>query len=402
MTTRDATTTLFSLSVLTATKGNASKRLIPASVDNGPIKDPTHTLGISTGCVEHAQVAGLAGLRDLLQRITPKQALVHGVPKGSNPGDVLHLVLADKYSGAPGTVARTLTCIDYPPGVRLMMCDYDPAPEAPETMTSAGELIARLTGIWPAFAEAGWLATTSTSSAIRDKQTQAWLKPPAGMHVYLLVTGNITRFREQARVRLWLAGTGYCKLATPNKDTGVASLLERCLIDLTVLSPERLDYVAGALIPPGAPFYQDCPAPELHPGLVLDLEASLRSLTTSVQRIPSWWPKPAPAWLPSNVPCSAPVSPAQRRRCLIPRWSRKSPPALRVQTAGNSTRATPSTLTMAQAARLEPSRRPWTVNDCATPWNPIMDHRKRSFIGTRAVRAGVLSPGPMASRTCIG
>jgi len=143
----DATTTPFSLSVLTATKGNASKRLIPAWLDNRPIKDPAHTLGLSTGCVEHAQVAGLVGLRDLLQRINPKQALVHGVPQGSNPGDVLQLVLADKYTGAPRTVARTLTCIAYPPGVRLIMRDYDPAPEAPETMASAGELIARLTGI---------------------------------------------------------------------------------------------------------------------------------------------------------------------------------------------------------------------------------------------------------------
>jgi len=93
------------------------------------------------------------------------------------------------------------------------------------------------------------------------------------MHVYLLVTGNVTRFRVYSRVRLWLAGTGYCKLATPNKATGVASIPERCLIDLTVLSPERLDYVAGALIPQGAPFYQDRPAPELHPGLVLDLDS---------------------------------------------------------------------------------------------------------------------------------
>jgi len=152
------------------------------------------------------------------------------------------------------------------------MCDYDPAPEAPETMASAGELIARLTGIWPAFAEAGWLATTSTSSAIRDKQTHAWLKPPEGMHVYLLVTGNVARFREHARVRLWLAGTGYCKLATPNKDTGVASILERCLIDMTVFSPERFEYVAGAHIATAAPFFQDRPAPELHAGQVLDLD----------------------------------------------------------------------------------------------------------------------------------
>src|SRR5262249_38774279 len=73
--------------------------------------------------------------------------------------------------------------------------------------------------------------------------------------------------------RLWLAGTGYCKLASPNRHTGVCNILERCLIDLTVFSPERLDYVAGAKIDKRAPFYQDRPAPELHPGRVLDLDA---------------------------------------------------------------------------------------------------------------------------------
>jgi hypothetical protein len=53
----------------------------------------------------------------------------------------------------------------------------------------------------------------------------------------------------------------------------VIAYLERALIDLTVFSPERLDYVAGALIEKGAPFYQDRPPPELHAGGVLDLDA---------------------------------------------------------------------------------------------------------------------------------
>jgi hypothetical protein len=92
------------------------------------------------------------------------------------------------------------------------------------------------------------------------------------MHTYFVGTGNVARFREILKVRLWLAGTGYCKLATPNKHTGVASILERCLIDMTVFSPERLDYVAGAQIAESAPFYQDRPAPELHSGQVLALD----------------------------------------------------------------------------------------------------------------------------------
>jgi hypothetical protein len=268
----DATTTPFSLSVLTATYGNASKRLVP-DAHGQPIKDPGQHLGISSGRVEHVQVTGLAGLRDLLARIQQNQALVHGVPKDSTPGAAYQLVLAEQYAGVPGTIARTLDCFNYPPGPRLIMLDYDPEPESTQRLASAQELMDRLAAIWPAFGEAGWLATVSTSSAIRDKQTQAWLRPPEGMHVYVLTTGDVSRWRALATVRLWLAGYGFCKLASPNQHTGVRAILERCLIDLTVFSPERLDYVSGAKIARRAPFHQDRPPPELHPGRVLDLES---------------------------------------------------------------------------------------------------------------------------------
>jgi hypothetical protein len=268
----DAATTPFSLSLLSATKGNASKRLVP-DAHGYPIKDPEHDLGISAGRVEHVQLQGLAGLCDLLARIHDNQALVHGVPKDSTPGSHYKLVLAEQYTHVPGTIARTLECFDYPPEVRLIMLDYDPEPEATYRLSSAEELIERLGAIWPAFGELGWLATVSTSSAIRNKQTQEWLRPPEGMHVYVLVTGDVARWRELVEVRLWLAGYGYCRLASPNRHTGVCNILERCLVDLTVFSPERLDYVAGAQIAKRTPFFQDRPPPELHAGGVLDLDS---------------------------------------------------------------------------------------------------------------------------------
>src|SRR5438132_839079 len=136
----DATTVPFSLSVLTATKGNASKRLVP-DTDNRPIRDPAHSLGIAAGRLEHVRVAGLTGFADLLQHVTQQQALVHGIPKGSTPGDLFALVTAERYTGIPGTITRTLDHIDYPPGVRLIMFDYDPDPAAPEGIASAGALM---------------------------------------------------------------------------------------------------------------------------------------------------------------------------------------------------------------------------------------------------------------------
>jgi hypothetical protein len=267
----DATTTSFSLSVLTATKGNASKRLVP-DVAGKPIRDPAHSLGISAGRIEHVRVPGLAGLADLLQRVSSKQALVHGVPINSAPGAVFKLVVAAKFTGAPGTLARTKACLQYPTGPHLLMLDRDPEPEA-EPIAHAEDLLRRMASVLPAFADVGWLATSSTSSAIRSTQTQEWLRPPDGWHIYLLATGDVERFRDLLKVRLWLAGYGFCKLATPNAQTGVAAVLERAMVDLIVFSPERLDYVAGALSDPDVPFFQDRPAPELHPGTVLDLDA---------------------------------------------------------------------------------------------------------------------------------
>jgi hypothetical protein len=186
---------------------------------------------------------------------------------------MFQLVVAEKYTDAPGTVARTLNCFSYPTDLCLIMFDYDPDPTAQVQVASASALLEYMAALWPVFTDIGYLTTTSTRSAIRAKAApDAWLVEPRGMHIYFLVTGDVARFRELLRIKLWCAGLGFCKLATANKNTGVAALLERSLVDLTVLSPERLDYVAGAKIPKSAPFYQDRPPPELHAGIVLNLD----------------------------------------------------------------------------------------------------------------------------------
>ena len=69
-----ALTMPFSLSVLTVTKGHASKQLL-AGANGLPIKGQG-SLAISAGMIEHVQVPGLAGL----------QALLTGIRQGSGPG----------------------------------------------------------------------------------------------------------------------------------------------------------------------------------------------------------------------------------------------------------------------------------------------------------------------------
>jgi hypothetical protein len=273
----------FSVSVLTATRGNASKSLI-AGANGLPIKG-TGDLSITQGLIEHVEVQGLAGLQTLLAGIDNKQALVHGVIKHSRPGDVHPIVPYTALIAAPpgryglDTRARTKGYIAYPPGRHLIMWDRDDHPEDPTRVETAAALFALLAEVLPGLGRAGRVVTTSTSSGIRRKATHDWLVPLRGSHTYLLAQGDTQRFKDLLKVRLWNAGYGYCCLASPNKRTGVAAVLERACIDLTVFSPERLDYVAGARIPEDAPFYQDRGTPTLVPGDVLDLD-TFPDLTT--------------------------------------------------------------------------------------------------------------------------
>jgi phage/plasmid-associated DNA primase len=273
----DALSVPVSLTLLTVTNGNASKRL-KAGKNGLPMPDPKHSLGISTGRVEHLQVDGLEGLRTLLGRVNLRQALVHGIPRGSQPGDSFKLVTAavkeKTYKNDPLTIARTLDHIDYSPARFVLMFDRDNEAGTVVQVTSAAQLLEYLIKVIPALAAMGSLTTASTSSSIRPQgQPDTWLTPPYGMHTYTIATGSVERFRELLKIKLWCAGLGFCRLASPNKHTGVASILERALVDLMVFSPERLDYVAGALIDKKEPFYQDRPDPELRPGIVLDLNA---------------------------------------------------------------------------------------------------------------------------------
>src|SRR5262249_15568092 len=139
----NALSTRFAISLLTATKGHASKRLVP-DANGRPIKDPKHSLAISEGRIQHLQLQGLDGLRDQLQRVTDKQALVHGVIKDSAPDDVFTLTTVKDYTRDPTTRTRTLAHIAYPSGVRVITFDHDPEPEAVVHLESAADLMQRL------------------------------------------------------------------------------------------------------------------------------------------------------------------------------------------------------------------------------------------------------------------
>ena len=269
-------------SILTATKGSTQKRLIPGP-DGRPVKDLNHDLGIYAGHVEPCAVDSLTAFAAAIGGLKANQAITLGVT-----GSTVPQVLVTKRKRAAMTyrgdriVARSLEYFSWADGYFALLLDHDPEPGHPDL--TADQLWARFSGIMPEFATAGRVVTVSSSSAIYDKVTGKCLKPASGHHTFIIVRGDVERFKTTLKARCWLHGEAFFKLGNPNAQTGVEAVLERFIVDLAVFSPERLVYEAGAEIDPSATFEQRRPAPQVFNGDYIDLDA-IPDLTPAEQAL---------------------------------------------------------------------------------------------------------------------
>ena len=266
------------IGVIRAIKGSVQKRIL--NVDGKPVKDSAHNLGIAQGRARKESVNGLYGLAELLKGLRSNESLTLGTHGRELPVTVLTREKS-KESNSKGnhTISRTLDNYSWPEQHAVLL-DHDPEPGQPEL--NADEFWKALIDCVPELASIGRLVTVSTSSAIYDKATGECLKPATGHHTYLAVRGDIEKLKRLLEVRTWLNGKGFHKLATPNAQNGTQAILKRTLIDLTVFSPERLVYEAGAILPDE--WEQRRPAPVVHDGAILDI-ATLPNITPEEQAL---------------------------------------------------------------------------------------------------------------------
>jgi hypothetical protein len=264
------------LNLITALNGSVQKKIV-ADASGKPIKDAKHSLGISEGIGEDITVKGFSGFARLLSDLRPNQALIlgqHGLGQQ-------RIIPRNRYSGQKDTITRTKDFYSWPDGYFPLLLDHDPEPGQPEL--TADQFWAELVQVFPEFSGAGRVVTVSTSSAIYSKATGECLKPASGHHTYIVVRGDIERFKTLFQQRCWLHNSAFFKLAKQNAQTGVAAILERFLADTAVFSPERLIYEAGALFEADSPFEQRLPEPAVFEGGYLDLDA-LPNLTSEQQQ----------------------------------------------------------------------------------------------------------------------
>ena len=206
------------------------------------------------------------------------QAITHGICEHAKAVIVskarLNQVQRNRKADSLPVITRTKDNFNYPAGAGLLLLDHDKARDNAVAQDDKAlkaytpkELIAIITEFFPELLPASWVSTFSTSACIYDSKTGKELRGQgAGFHQYLFPkhTRDIPRFLKVLGQRLVLAGYGRIEISRSG------SLLERTLVDLLVGSPERLDFIAGAVCDPG--LEQRLPKPEYQPGALLDTE----------------------------------------------------------------------------------------------------------------------------------
>ena len=261
------------ISILTKSKGPLTK--IIRLEDGRLIKDGSECRMIS-GIIKTVSISSPDGFARMLRTREPNQAITHGVsdfPEARvfTASSLGKQPVSHRSAEALPIIARTKEFIRYPDGPGLMMFDHDKARENAAFANEAAvksykpaKLISLISTLMPEIAHAAWVSTPSTTACISDKDGKELRDEGAGSHTYLFVENgkDIPRFLEVLGKRLTLAGYSRVEISRSG------SLLHRVLVDLTVGSPERLDFVAGAVCEDG--LVQKLPAPTINDGALLD------------------------------------------------------------------------------------------------------------------------------------
>ena len=133
------------------------------------------------------------------------------------------------------------------------MLDYDPSKKG-FCIKSSDEMMQVLSRLSSIFENTAYCARGSLSAGVH--QTGQLPTANGGFHLYIPVNdaSDIPRFGKALFQRLWLAGFGHIDLSANG------SLLVRSIIDATVFSAERLDFVGAPIVGDGL----DWTPPELH------------------------------------------------------------------------------------------------------------------------------------------
>lgn len=231
---------IISFSVVTRTDGKPLTKILTPDGKGGISKQPA--ANFSQGTLQRVAIP-FEEFGPFIRTLKPSQAIVHGVPVNHGGDDFQEFTigLVGK-EDPPHRLSRSQKYLAYPQDSHaLCMFDHDPKPG--QRPLTPDELIEAVCRIVPDFADCPTWSTPSTSSCIYDLAGNELSGEGAGFHLYFPFADadRLPAFVETLFKRLWLLGLGNIYV------TQAGTMLERTIFDKAVFSPERLDFVAGAV-----------------------------------------------------------------------------------------------------------------------------------------------------------
>jgi len=223
------------LSLFTKDGGSLTKIIGLNSSRNGIDKDASQCR-MSTGSVETVTIP-FDRFGSYLRELNSSQAIAHGICGYS----AARVVSEKNFLDQPGTVTRTKKYFRYSTGPGLGVFDHDPKPG--QVALTPEEFRKIVVGVCPDFQDVATVYTPSTSSCIFDAEGKEITGVTSGFHLYFVAENAqvLPVFAETLFKRLCLIGHGYPFI------TRSGSTLLRTIFDASVFSPERLDFVSGAV-----------------------------------------------------------------------------------------------------------------------------------------------------------
>lgn len=231
---------IVSFTVVTRTDGRPVSKIISPDGQGGITKRPAAS--ICEGSMQRVAMP-FKEFGPFIRTLKSNQAIVHGVPvnHGGDDYQQFDFGVVGK-ENPPFRLSRSLRHMAYPTDT-CCVCMFDHDPKPGQQPLSPEDLIEAICEVMPSFVDCPTWCSPSTSSCIYDMDGNELSGQGAGFHLYFPFDdpAALPSFVETLFKRLWLEGHGYIFV------TGSGAMLERTIFDTAVFSPERLDFVSGAV-----------------------------------------------------------------------------------------------------------------------------------------------------------
>jgi hypothetical protein len=206
----------------------------------------TSAPNFANGTAETKCINKLSHLENVIDNLETNECIATGI-FDSSPCEIVTTGMLDEDRLKAGVRSRTKLHM-VQPSLGIALLDHDVSPYMPAHLMcdTPRDLMSKMQIAVPQLELVAYSGAGSCSKGITVTATNEPYQGGGGLHVYLSIKDvELLSLQRYLVVNLWIAGFGYIAFARNG------AMLERSIIDISVLSPERLIYEADPILGEG-------------------------------------------------------------------------------------------------------------------------------------------------------